>query len=325
MSQASQHPPAAFFGMILGLSGLANGWRAAHRVWAAPEIVGQVVAHVALIVWAALVVFYIRKWLMARLAAEAELAHPVQGFFAVLAAVATMICGLAIAPDWPLPGKAMMAVGLAAQLAFAVWAMGGLWQGGRSHETTTPALYLPATGGFLVAAMCLSAFGLPDWASLAFGAGFLSWLVMEGVMLNRLIHQPALPAPMRATIGIHFAPPAVGCVAWLAVTSGAPDMLARIFFGYALFQALVMARLIPWLRQQPFSAAYWAYSFAISALPLAALRLVERGMDGAPAQLAPWLFAIANLLIGGFAIGSLTLLAQGRLVPAAPPRPDPAP
>ena len=37
-----------------------------------------------------------------------------------------------------------------------------------------------------------------------------------------------------------------------------------------------------------------------------------------------WLFAIANLLIGGFAVGSLVLLAQGRLVPAAPPKPDPA-
>lgn len=324
MSQPSQHPPAAFFGMILGLSGLANGWRAAHRVWGVPEVVGQAVAHVALIVWAALIVLYARKWLAARQAAATELSHPVQGFFVVLAAVATMICGLAIAPDWPLLGKAMMGAGLAAQLSFAVWAVGTLWQGGRSHEMTTPVLYLPATGGFLVAAMCLSAFGLPDWASLAVGAGLLSWIVMEGVMLNRLIHQPSLPAPMRATIGIHFAPPAVGCVAYLAATDGGPDMLAKILFGYALFQALVMARLLPWLRQQPFSAAYWAYSFAISALPLAAIRLVERGMGGAPAQLAPWLFAIANLLIGGFAVGSLVLLAQGRLVPAAPPKPDPA-
>jgi len=32
--------PAAFFGIVLGLAGLGNAWRAAHRVWQAPAFVG---------------------------------------------------------------------------------------------------------------------------------------------------------------------------------------------------------------------------------------------------------------------------------------------
>lgn len=210
-----------------------------------------------------------------------------------------------------------MAVGLAAQLAFAVWAMGGLWQGVRAAATRDDAGALPARDRRLSRRRHVSVGFRP--------AGLGEPRLRRGVPVLAgdggrhaqppLIHQPALPAPMRATIGIHFAPPAVGCVAWLAVTSGAPDMLARIFSVTRCFRRSSWRASFPGCGSSPCLRAYGAYSFAISALPLAALRLVERSMDGAPAQLAPWLFAIANLLIGGFAIGSLTLLAQGRLVP----------
>lgn len=104
MSQAShiRQPP---FGMILGLSKYANGWRRPARSGPPPEIVGQVVAHVALMVWAALVVFYIRKWLMARLAAEAGLSCQSVRASSCSPPWRRMFCGLAIAPDWPLPAR----------------------------------------------------------------------------------------------------------------------------------------------------------------------------------------------------------------------------
>jgi len=91
------------------------------------------------------------------------------------------------------------------------------------------------------------------------------------------------------------------------VTNGPPDHLAYMLFGYALFQALVMLRLIPWLREQPFSLAAWAYSFGVSALPLAAFRFVERGDTGIISKLALPIFIISNLIIGWFALRSLLI------------------
>src|SRR5437868_7734859 len=35
------------------------------------------------------------------------------------------------------------------------------------------------------------------------------------------------PAALRPTIGIHFAPPVVGCVAYLSITTGTPDLFAQ--------------------------------------------------------------------------------------------------
>src|SRR5215207_10010623 len=95
-----------------------------------------------------------------------------------------------------------------------------------------------------------------------------------------------LPVSRRATLGIHLAPPAVAAVAYLAVTDGPPDRMAQMLFGYALLQALVILRLAPWLREQAFGPVAWAYTFGVSALPLAALRFVERGQAGPIAALA---------------------------------------
>jgi tellurite resistance protein len=159
----------------------------------------------------------------------------------------------------------------------------------------------------------------PEIGLLFFGAGFLSLVVLESVVLHRLLTH-ALPVGLRATTGLHLATPAVGCVAYLAVTDGPPDRFVQMLFGYALLQALVILHLVPWLREQTFSPAAWAYTFGVSALPLAALRFVERGQAGPMDGLALPLFISANLIIGWIAVRTVALAFTGQLVGSRPSR-----
>ncbi len=315
--------PTAFFGAVLGLGGLANGWRVAARLWGLPGLVGDGLAVAAFVVWALVAVLIGAKWLRARPAAMGEMLHPIAGGFTALAPIATMIAGLALLPLVAPLAVAMLIVGLIGYAAFAAWFVGRLWTGGRGAEATTPVLYMPTVGGSFVAAMALAALGVRDAAMMAFGAGFLSWIVLEAVMWQRLVHQAPLPVPLRATMGIQMAPPAVGLVAYLAANGGALDVMALMLFGYALLQAAIVLRMLPWLREQSFGAPWWAYSFAIASLPTGAMRLAEQGSETA-AALAPSLFLAANLLILGFAALSVKLIVSGRYVPpATPPAPRP--
>ncbi|EIM26802.1 tellurite resistance protein-like permease [Microvirga lotononidis] len=256
---------------------------------------------------------YVLKWATSRDEALAEFRHPVQAFFIALVPVATLIASIAIAPYLPAVASAMFMLGVASQVMFSAWMVGALWQGGRHTDATTPALNMPTVGGCFVSAIACGSFGYPDAGLLFFGAGFLSMVVLESIVLHRLMTH-TLPVGLRATMGLHLATPAVGSVAYLAVTEGPPDRFVQMLFGYALLQALVMLRLVPWLRQ-PFSPAAWAYTFGISALPLAALRLVERGQTGLIAFLMAPLFIGANLIIGWIALRTLRLAVSERLLP----------
>ncbi len=90
-----------------------------------------------------------------------------------------------------------------------------------------------------------------------------------------------------------------------------------MLFGYALLQGLIVLRLLPGIRRQPFAPSYWAFTFGMGALSLGAQRMVARGVAGPVTILAPVLFVVANVVIGSIAIGSIVQLARGKLFPVA--------
>jgi tellurite resistance protein len=72
--------------------------------------------------------------------------------------------------------------------------------------------------------------------------------------------------------------------------------------GYGLFQALLLLRLVPWIMQEPFAASYWGFTFGVTALATAPLRMVGHGDTGAIARLAPYIFIGANISVGFIAL-----------------------
>jgi tellurite resistance protein len=283
--------PAAFFGIVLGLAGLGNAWRAAHQVWQLPALVGEVLMALAAVVWALLLLLFILKWILARSDALGEAFHPVQCCFIGLAGVATMLMALAALPYSRLAADILFGIGATFTLGFALWRTGMLWQGEREHAATTPVLYLPTVAGGFVTAIVASALGFPDWGQFAFGVALFSWLAIESVLLHRLYTITTLPAALRPTLGIQLAPATVGAVAYLSVNDGVPDLAAHALVGYGLMQALLLLRLLPWIMQQPFAASYWGFTFGATALATAPIRMVGHGDTGAIARLAPILFA----------------------------------
>ncbi|SAK63021.1 Tellurite resistance protein TehA [Caballeronia temeraria] len=309
--------PVAFFGIAVGSMALAGAWRAAARAWPIPEAVPAFLTAAALVVWFVLLVAYGRKWLVERDAAIAEMRHPVQSSFAALVPVSSMLAAQAV-QAWSRPfAIALFAIGVASSLALGAYLQGRFWQGGRKPEMTTPAIYLPTVAPSFVAATAAAGLGLTQVGILLFGAGVFSWLALESIVLHRAaVHEP-LPEALRPTLGIQLAPPVVGGVSYLALTHGVPDTFAYMMLGYGLYQALMLARLVPWIRQRAFTPSYWAFSFGAAALPTMAIRMVERGAAGPMTWIAPVAFIVANVVIGLMIAGTVRAIVRGNLLPAA--------
>ena len=305
--------PASYFGMVIGLAGLGTAWRWAHQVWDLPAVVGEAIMWLSIAVWVALTILYLAKWSLARDDAKAEVAHPVQCCFVGLIGVATMLVAGGIQPYSPTLAAILFTAGAALAFGFAVWRTGGLWQDEREHAATTAVLYLPTVAGSFVTAASAGAVGYADWGQVFFGGGLFSWLAIESVLLGRMLTGPELAAALRPTHGIQLAPAPVAAVAYLSVTQGPPDVFAHALIGYGVLQSLILLRLLPWIGAGGFTPSYWGFTFGITALATAPLKLLARGDSGAMANLAGILFGTANLTIAAVMIGTVLLAMRGQL------------
>jgi tellurite resistance protein len=310
---------ASLFGMPVGILGLAGAWNVGVRIWNLPPLVAKGIEIVGASIWLVLIVLYARNWYCDRTAAQREVRDPVQSSFVSLALISTMLVSIhALQVSRP-AGAALFAVSVVAQLALGVWLFGRMWQGGQGADFPTPALYLPTVGQNFVAASGAAALGWSQVGAWLFGCGAISWLVIESVVLARAGTREPMASGLRPAIGVQLAPPVVGGLAYLGLTTGSPDMAAHMLFGYGLYQAALLLRLSAWIRQPSFSPNYWSFSFGATALPTMAMGMVERGDAGPMTWVAPTLFLLANLVIAYLTLSSLVLFMRRRLVqtPAA--------
>ncbi|MEI7784445.1 MAG: dicarboxylate transporter/tellurite-resistance protein TehA [Betaproteobacteria bacterium] len=318
MTQESKHIPVSFFGMAVGVLAWGHAWRVATEVWPLPPVLAWGAAVSGLLIWLAVLFAYGLKWWRARQSARLELDHPVQSAMAALGPVSTMLAAITLLPLVPQLAWALLGLALCAQLLLGLWLVGRIWQGGRSPETLNASVYLPAVAQNFVAATASATLGWTTVGALFFGAGVFSWLALQPLVLSRAATlAPVMPA-QRPLQGIELAPSVVGGLSYLALTSGPPDLLAKMLLGYGLYQGLLALRLLAWTRQAGFAPTYWAFSFGVMALATMALRFLDRAPQELIWQwLAPILFAGANLVMALLLWHTTALARQGRLLPSA--------
>jgi tellurite resistance protein len=267
--------------MVLGLAGLGQAWRFATRLWHVPDQIGEMILLVAGLIWAGLLLGYLVQTIRRPYDARSEFEHPVQGATPALIGIATLLMVPAIRPYSIVAGGILLALGTSWHLLFAFWHTGRGWQSGRDVTSISPTVYLPTVAGNFTGGAAFGAMGLPDVGWCFLGAGLFSWLALESIVLQRLWQSETFPIEQRASIGVHFAPPAVAGAAWLSIAPGTTDHWVIMLWGYGLFQLALGLRLIRWLRAQPFSRAYWSFTFGISSTAVLTVKLALAGVTAA--------------------------------------------
>ena len=304
---------AAYFGIVLGLTGIGQAWHMAHVLWNLPAAVGKILIVVAVLSWTVLIVSYLWQAVWKFEAVKTEFLHPVQGSTPALIAVSTLLISIAVIPYSTTLAWCLAIVGIAWHMTFSLWHTGGLWQGGRRLEDMAPTIYLPAVAGNFTSAAALGSLGHPDWGWLFLGAGLFSWIALESLVIHRLCFSTEIPVSQRPLVGIQFAPPVVCAMAWLALSPGDADHWLLMLWGYGLVQLLIGIRLVFWLGRQPFTPAYWAYTFGIAAAAVDSLKLAKIGVQ--PAQILAFpIFIGANIIIGFITIRTVQYIIAKTLL-----------
>ena len=262
-----EHFPISFFGMSMGLFGLALALHAgglttpAHWVGAG-----------ALVVFAALVLALAAKAALHWEALKAEWHNPVRLAFFPATSISLILLATFLREVSPGAAEGVWLVGVAVQAVLTLVVISA-WISARAFgpQQLSPAWFIPAVGN-VIAPLAGVPLGYVELSWYFFAVGMIFWVVLLTLVFNRLIFHDPLPGKLRPTLVILVAPPAVGFLAWVQLQGGQVDAMARILLNVGYFFAALVAIQVPALLKLPFALSFWALSFPLAAITTASFR-----------------------------------------------------
>jgi tellurite resistance protein len=305
--------PPNFFGIPLGLSGLAVLWVFAGTSVGAPAAVGDALGVLAAVVWIGLMAAYLWQG-PRRILADARdatvgpfLAAPVMSAYALTYVLYAHAPGTA---------RAIVIVFLVIGLLVSGLLTGQWLTGGLQEATFGPAFFLPGIGIGFVGADAAAVVGLQSMAELFFGIGIAAWVLISSVALNRMFFRPRLPPALIPTMAIELAPAAVAGNAYFVIHPGPPDLLLLSLSGYAAVMVVAQIRLLALYRTLSFTPGFWSFTFPAANMALFALRWLQLEHPAGGSAYAWVVVAAVTVLVAAIGVRTIVAATHGQLLPA---------
>lgn len=303
------HFPITLFAAVMGLSGLALGWKKAAGVLPLGFEPHTVIALLAVFVFTGLSLLYGLKALRYPESVKTEFVHPVKSnFFPAISISLILLATLSLDVSSRL-ASTLFAIGVPLHFVLTVLTL-SRWIFNQGHQNShmTPAWFIPVVGNVLVPIAAVP-LGFYELAWFFFSIGLFFWLVLFTILMHRLIFLDPMPIKLAPTLFILIAPPAVAFVSYLKLTDQL-DQFAQILYGVALFITLFLLLQAHRFRKLPFFLSWWAYSFPLAAISIASFVYFEHSQYRPVYAIAICLLALTTVLVTGLLLR--TLLAAGK-------------
>lgn len=258
----------------MGMAGFAIAWNRAEYFLNPGFCLSSLLLRLSLLWFAVLCIVYLFKMAKYPDDVMAEITHPVKQAFVPTFSVSLLVLSvgyLNLAPDFSFW---LWSVGTLMHLGLTLFVMSS-WIYHTRYEIThmNPAWFIPVVGNILIPIAGLQ-HAAPEISWFFFSLGLFFWPVLTAILFYRLIFHTALPERLLPTLFIFIAPPAVGFVSWLNLTSHV-DAFARILYSIGLVFTVLLLSQINHFRRIPFFLSWWAYSFPMAAMSIASFLMAK--------------------------------------------------
>ena len=288
--------PISFFAMVMGLAGLTIAWEKAQSGLHLPVRMDAALVPFTGLVFVVLLSLYGLKLLRFRAAVIKELHHPIKLNFFPTLSISLILISVTTLKMAPGLSHILWIAGTGLHLAFTLYVM-TVWIHHDRFEIhhMNPAWFIPVVGNVLVPITGVH-FGHLEISWLSFSIGMLFWLVLLGIIFNRVIFHHPLDAKMMPTFFILIAPPAVGFISYYSL-SGELDAFARVLYYSALFLTLLLLTQTSRFSRLQFYLSWWAYSFPLAAITVATLLMYDITGSSGFAVIGSVLLSLLTLLV----------------------------
>jgi len=306
--------PVSVFASVMGIAGLSIAWHQASVMYGVSPWVAQTVGAVAVAIFGLLTTAYGLKALLHPEAVISEYQHPIAGNFFGTIAISVLLVSAVVAPQSQQLAELIWTVGTVITFGIGYAIASRLLRGNMEIKHVVPACFIPGVATLDIA---VTGGSMPmAWAHevnlLAMAVGSVLALLFFVLIMSRLIQHEPLPLGLTPSLLIVMAPFEVGFLAYTN-TLQQIDTFSALLFYFGLFLFLILAPKV-FRKGIPFSAAWWAVSFPMAALTIAALKYAMFVQAWPIEALALLLLIMLSVTIMVLFIKTLVILVNGELL-----------
>ncbi len=270
--RALQHMPIQLFAIIMGLSGFAIMFAKAYHIIGMPYWIYELVLLVDTLLFLIIFTAYMFKITIYFEEVKKEFYHPVKSSFMAAISISFLLLSIAFYDYNPALSILLWVIGTPLQLVFTLIILKYWIHNDLKVVHSNPAWFIPIVGNMLVPIIGVEA--APMYISLFFfSLGLFFWIVLFTITMNRIVFHHQLAKKFIPTFFIFIAPPAVGFVSYLRITSGSIDMFSMFLYAVALFTLLLLLFMMKMYDIKEFFISWWAYTFPLASISIATLML----------------------------------------------------
>jgi tellurite resistance protein len=305
------------FSIALGFEGLSGAWRVASGPSDSSSGVADVIALISAVLLLAVFLPWIAQLVRRQGSLITQLRDPAAGPSVPVAAFTAMLLSATLAPVSGAIGRALVAIFAILTLALCLAVVAGWILGRLSWRDYNPGFYLATLGGAMLTAQSIMVLGWIGVAQALFAFGLAAWLILGIITGVRLVRGPKLPLPLRTTLVLELAAPALAGNTYLVVFRQYDSVATALALATLLMGAGQLA-LIPAYRRAWFNPGFWSFAFSYATACTLALRWTAHEQP-AGALVWRWLtLALLTALVLVLTIRSVIALRAGQLLARTP-------
>ena len=258
--------PTGSFSAVMGIAGLGLAWRAAVKPEHAPPAVGEWIIAFAAIVFAVLLVAWLRRFVLFPDDVRSENTTAISASFYATVFIACSELAAGALPYARMLALVLWVIAALGSVTLLFYLLGRWIERGITAAELTPALLIPIVGN-ATAVYAAVPLGMSDAGWLLLSVALVCWLAISPLIMYRLlVVEPRLSRTMVPHLAVLAAAPAVMSSALFLLDGGIADAAFKVLAFTGLFFAILILRLWRMAWGQPFNVAMWGWTFAGAAL-----------------------------------------------------------
>lgn len=256
--------PINMFSCTMGLAGFTISAHKMKHVFGTDDTLSQIFAYFTLIVFCAILVTYLLKFIRHRAYVIAEWQHPTRINFFPAASISLLLLGAAFYPINETLSFYLWLVGTFTQFFLSMSIIKSWVNNDRFQVThSSPSWFIPVVGNIMMPIAGIHHAPI-ELSWFFFSWGLMFWIVLLTFIFYRMVFHSSLPDKYVPTLFIFLSPPAIGFVSYMALV-GDLDIMGRLIYYAAMFFFIFLMSQANHFVRIKFNLSWWAYTFPLAA------------------------------------------------------------